>query len=116
MGSYTYFTKIVICFIIQIATMCLCSKVGILDSILSWLGLWLFFGLMTKSYFIKKYLEKHIVLEVDLDELMMPIMMICISTLTNMFNSFVNNANVTFFLNISFSMFFLRGCLKIFLF
>ena len=74
----------IICFIIQITTMCVCSKTGILYSVLAWLGLWVFFGLMTKSYFIKKYLEKHIVLEVILDELMMPIMMICISTLTNM--------------------------------
>ena len=42
-----------------------------------WLAiLWIFFLLMTKGFFIKKILDKHILLEVLLDELMLPILII----------------------------------------
>ena len=42
--------------------------------------LWVIFFLMTKSFFIKKILDKHLILEVILDELMMPAMIIYLSS------------------------------------
>lgn len=41
---------------------------------------WLFFFVMTKGFFIKKILDRHILLEVLLDEFMLPITVIFISS------------------------------------
>lgn len=35
---------------------------------------WIFFAIMSKGFFIKKFLDKHILVEVALDELLMPIL------------------------------------------
>ena len=51
--------------------------------------LWIFFAIMSKSFFMKKILDKHILIEVFLDELMMPILVIYLS-------SFVYYANIIF--------------------
>ena len=37
------------------------------------LVVWVFFGIMSKGFFIKKVLDKHILLEVLLDELLLPV-------------------------------------------
>lgn len=41
---------------------------------------WVFFLLMTKSFFIKEILDKHIILEVVLDELMIPILIMYLAS------------------------------------
>lgn len=42
--------------------------------------LWIVFLLMTKGFFIKKVLDKHILLEVLLDELMLPVLILYLSS------------------------------------
>ena len=41
---------------------------------------WLFFLLMTKSFFIKKFIDKHILIEVLLDEIMLPLLILYLSS------------------------------------
>lgn len=40
---------------------------------------WIFFAIMSKSFFIKKLVEKHILLEVALDEILMPVLVLYLS-------------------------------------
>ena len=40
---------------------------------------WIFFAIMSKSFFIKKIVEKHVLLEVALDEILMPVLVIYLS-------------------------------------
>ena len=40
---------------------------------------WIFFVIMSKSFFIKKIVEKHILLEVALDEILMPVLVLYLS-------------------------------------
>ena len=65
----------IICAITQVV-ITLCINVnGII-----WLAiLWVFFAIMSKSFFMKKILDKHILLEVTLDEIMMPILVLYLS-------------------------------------
>ena len=62
----------VICIILQLILTITCSQNGILYLII----LWVFFALMSKGFFIKKILDKHLLLEVTLDELILPIMIL----------------------------------------
>ena len=62
----------VICIILQLILTITCSQNGILYLII----LWVFFALMSKGFFIKKILDKHLLLEVTLDELILPIMVL----------------------------------------
>lgn len=65
---------------------CICAS---LQFIITWcvspsiiwylIAVWVFFGVMSKSFFIKKFLEKHILIEVLLDELLMPILVLYLS-------------------------------------
>ncbi len=49
-------------------------------SLIYLLLLWLFFVVMSKGFFIKKFLDKHILAEVMLDELLMPILVLYLSS------------------------------------
>ena len=72
----------VICAILQIAITYFVSPTAII-----YLGIvWIFFAVMSKGFFIKKFLDKHILAEVALDELMMPILVLYLSR----FVSYVN--------------------------
>ena len=62
----------IICIILQLILTITCSQNGILYLII----LWVFFALMSKGFFIKKILDKHLLLEVTLDELILPIMIL----------------------------------------
>ena len=62
----------VICIILQLILTITCSQNGISYLII----LWVFFALMSKGFFIKKILDKHLLLEVTLDELILPIMVL----------------------------------------
>ena len=62
----------IICIIIQLILTITCSQNGLLYLII----LWVFFALMSKGFFIKKILDKHLLLEVTLDELILPIMVL----------------------------------------
>ena len=62
----------IICIILQLILTITCSQNGILYLII----LWVFFALMSKGFFIKKILDKHLLLEVTLDELILPIMVL----------------------------------------
>lgn len=65
-----------ICAGIQIVLTCIFNIAG-----LKYLALvWLFFLLMTKSFFIKKFIDKHILIEVLLDEIMLPLLILYLSS------------------------------------
>lgn len=64
---------------------CAALQIGITAAIniksLIYLALvWIFFAIMSKSFFIKKIVDKHILLEVALDELLMPVLVLYLST------------------------------------
>lgn len=61
----------IICAITQITITFIFSK-----NIIFLMFLWLFFAIMSKGFFIKKSLDKHLLLEVMLDEIMMPLLVI----------------------------------------
>jgi len=65
-----------ICAGIQITLTCIFNANG-----LKYLAIvWLFFLLMTKSFFIKKFIDKHILIEVLLDEIMLPLLILYLSS------------------------------------
>ncbi len=69
----------IICALLQIIITLVATKNRII-SIIYLLIMWIFFAIMSKGFFIKKILEKHLLLEVLLDEIMMPLMVIYISS------------------------------------
>lgn len=79
----------IICVVLQLMITILFTKsiIGIIYLAM----LWIFFGIMSKGFFIKKILDEHILLEVTLDELMMPLMVIFLLS----FTPFVNNSTVS---------------------
>lgn len=57
--------------------------------------LWIFFLIMTKGFFIKSFLDKHILIEVVFDELMMPVLVTYLSTFVFIMNeAFTNTGSV----------------------
>ena len=69
----------IICIILQILiTLKYCIK-----AIPFLILVWVFFAIMSKSFFIKKLTEKYILLEVMLDELLMPILVIYLAIFVN---------------------------------
>lgn len=69
----------IICAILQIAITAIVNKYALKFLVL----LWIVFYLMTKGFFIKKVLDKHILLEVTFDEIMMPVLVIFLSKFPN---------------------------------
>ena len=68
----------IICVILQVLiTVKFCAK-----AIPFLIFVWVFFAIMSKGFFIKKLTEKYILLEVTLDELLMPILVIYLSIFT----------------------------------
>ena len=65
-----------ICAIIQIGLTAILNLKGLIYLSL----VWIFFAIMSKSFFIKKLVDKHILLEVTLDEFLMPILVLYLST------------------------------------
>ncbi len=65
----------IICAIIQIGITLILRSPAIVFLIF----LWIFFAIMSKGFFIKKFLDKHILLEVLLDELMLPFLILYLS-------------------------------------
>jgi 4-hydroxybenzoate polyprenyltransferase len=65
----------IICALLQIAITAYINLYGLILLAL----LWLFFFFMSKGFFIKKILDKHILLEVTFDELMMPVLVLYLS-------------------------------------
>ena len=65
----------IICILIQIAITFIFKANFILLVVL-----WVFFFIMSRGFFIKKFLDKHLLLEVLYDELMMPIMVLYLSS------------------------------------
>ena len=65
----------IICVIIQFAiTTIFCT-----NAIPFLIAVWIFFAIMSKSFFIKKIVEKHILIEVALDEILMPVLVLYLS-------------------------------------
>lgn len=58
----------IICAIIQLIVSIIYSN------FLPLIAVWIFFFIMSKGYFIKKFIDKHLLFEVALDELLMPIL------------------------------------------
>ncbi len=79
----------IICAIMQIYITASISVKGIIYLIL----VWVFFAIMSKSFFMKKLLDKHILLEVTFDELLMPVLVIYLSSFVmyNMSRLFTSN-------------------------
>ena len=69
-------TLFVICIIIQFALTLIVNPF----SLIFLLVLWIMFILMTKSFFMKKLVDKHILLEVALDEILLPTLMLYLSS------------------------------------
>ena len=69
----------IICIILQFVITFFMSKNPLITFIRLAL-LWIFFAIMSKGFFIKKFLDKHILIEVALDELMMPILITYLSS------------------------------------
>lgn len=69
----------IICALLQIIVTVFATENRI-KSIIYLLIMWIFFAIMSKGFFIKKFLEKHILLEVLLDEIMMPLMVLYLSS------------------------------------
>lgn len=65
-----------ICAVIQIGLTAILNPKGLLYLAF----VWIFFVIMSKSFFIKKLVDKHILLEVALDELLMPVLVLYLST------------------------------------
>lgn len=74
----------IICVILQFFITIIFAKGWI--SIISLGIMWIFFAIMSKGFFIKKILDKHILLEVTLDEIMMPLMIAFLITFTPYIN------------------------------
>lgn len=66
----------VICAILQAVITAFVNPVGIIYLI----AVWILFAIMTKGFFIKKFLDKHILAEVLFDELMLPVLMLYLSS------------------------------------
>ena len=66
----------IICAILQVAITFFVNSKGILALLI----MWEFFAIMSKGFFIKKFLDKHILCEVFLDELLMPLLVLYLST------------------------------------
>lgn len=73
----------VICFLIQI-TIALALNV---KNIVLLIGFWIFFFLFCKDFFIKKYLDKHILMTVAIDELLVAFLALYISSFIHPVNS-----------------------------
>ena len=65
-----------ICAVIQISLTAILNIKGLIYLSL----VWIFFAIMSKSFFIKKLVDKHILLEVTLDEFLMPLLVLYLST------------------------------------
>ncbi len=66
----------IICAILQLAiTICINPK-----GIFLLIFVWIFFAIMSKCFFMKKFLDKHLLIEVFLDELLMPILILYLSS------------------------------------
>jgi len=66
----------VICVLIQLILTLIVNPFSLIFLIV----LWIVFILMTKGFFIKKVLDKHILLEVAFDEIMLPVMIIYLAS------------------------------------
>lgn len=66
----------IICAILQLIVTAIINPIGILFLI----AVWIFFAIMSKGFFIKNFLDKHLLAEVLLDELMMPILILYVSS------------------------------------
>lgn len=60
----------VICAIIQVIVSIVYSNY------IPLIAVWIFFFIMSKGYFIKKFISKHLLIEVALDEILMPLLII----------------------------------------
>lgn len=66
----------IICVILQLLITLWINPRGIFLLI----SVWLFFLIMSKGFFIKKFLDKHILIEVVLDELLLPLLILYLSS------------------------------------
>lgn len=66
----------IICVILQFSITLLISK----RSFIYLLLVWLFFAVMSKGFFIKRILDNHILLEVLLDEILMPVLVLYLAS------------------------------------
>ncbi len=70
----------VICVLIQFGITIFCTGI---KGIFFLCALWIYFALMSKDFFLKKAIDKHILLGVLLDELLMPFLVLYLSNFVN---------------------------------
>jgi 4-hydroxybenzoate polyprenyltransferase len=92
----------IICAIIQMIITFLINKKGIVYLIF----VWIIFAIMTKGFFIKSVLDKHILLEVLLDELLMPVLVLYLT-------SFIGNIQIEFIYEILLMSYFVSWIVEI---
>ena len=66
----------VICVVLQLGLTLILNPISVLFLLI----LWVVFVLMTKSFFMKKIVDKHILLEVALDEVMLPVLILYLAS------------------------------------
>ncbi len=88
----------IICVVIQIIT----TLVFCRHAFPFLIALWIVFFLMTKGFFIKKILDKHILLEVLFDEIMMPAIVLYIANFVCPTIEIINNSIFIKFLILSY--------------
>ncbi len=66
----------IICLILQVIITFLINPASIFFLII----VWIIFALMSKGFFIKKFLDKHILIEVLFDELLMPVLVLYLAS------------------------------------
>ena len=66
----------IICAIIQLIITLIYSR----DSVILLLFVWAYFAIMSKDFFLKKFLDKHLLINVTFDEILLPILVLYLSS------------------------------------
>ena len=66
----------IICAIIQLIITLIYSR----DSVILLLFVWEYFAIMSKDFFLKKFLDKHLLINVTFDEILLPILVLYLSS------------------------------------
>lgn len=72
--------ELVVVFVLSVLLQVLITILVSSKSLIFLAYVWFFFGLMSKDFFMKKYLDKHILVNVFLDELLMPLLVLYLAS------------------------------------
>lgn len=66
----------IICAVIQLVITLIYNK----DALILLLFVWVYFAIMSKDFFLKKFLDKHLLITVTLDEILLPILVLYLAS------------------------------------